>query len=194
MAQRPTLYTERLILRPFSLDDAGEVQRLAGAREVADTTLNIPHPYKDGMAEAWISTHQVRFDEGASATFALTLRAEGQPERSGPLIGAIGLEINQRHQRAELGYWIGVPHWRQGYATEAARAVVAYAFRSLGLHKIVAYHLPRNPASGRVMKKLGMQREAYLREHVRKGDTYEDLVGYGLVRSDWEALTRHNVE
>jgi [ribosomal protein S5]-alanine N-acetyltransferase len=180
MAQRPTLETARLVLRPFSLEDAGDVQRLAGAPEVADTTLNIPHPYEDGMAEAWISTHQARFDAGEGVVLAITLRA------TSALIGAIGLEIAKRHRRAEMGYWIGVPYWRQGYCTEAAQAMIAHGFGALGLHKITSSHFARNPASGRVMQKAAMEHEGVLRQHVLKGERFEDLVVYGLLREEWE--------
>jgi [ribosomal protein S5]-alanine N-acetyltransferase len=182
MAQRPTLETTRLVLRPFSLDDAGDVQRLAGAPEVADTTLNIPHPYEDGMAETWLGTHQARFDAGEGVVFAITLRDMSA------LIGAIGLEITKRHRRAEMGYWVGVPYWGQGYCTEAAQAVVAYGFRELDLHKVVATHLVRNPASGRVMQKAGMQREGLMRQHQLNGERFEDLVIYGLLREEWETM------
>lgn len=64
MAEIPSLQTERLILRPFFLQDAPAVKRLAGDLAVADTTLNIPHPYEDGVAEIWIGTHQANFEEG----------------------------------------------------------------------------------------------------------------------------------
>ena len=63
MKEIPTLETERLVLRPFGLHDAADVQRLAGDRAIADTTLNIPHPYEDGMAEEWIFKHQDAFDK-----------------------------------------------------------------------------------------------------------------------------------
>ena len=179
MKQRPILETQRLILRPFELTDARAVQRLAGEYAIADTTLNIPHPYEDGMAEQWIGTHQPQFEAGELANFAVTLREPGE------LVGAIGLVINRRFDRAELGYWIGVPYWGCGYCTEAGHAVLRYGFTDLNLNRIHAYHLSRNPASGRVMEKLGMTREGRLRQHVKKWDKYEDLVEYGLVRQDW---------
>ena len=141
---RPTLETSRLTLRPFDLADAADVQRLAGAKEVASTTLTVPHPYEDGMAEAWIGAHQETFEKGKDVTFAITL------EKNGALIGAISLNsINREHQRAEIGYWIGVPYWNRGYCTEAARAVVRYGFEVLALERIYAHHFRRNPASGR---------------------------------------------
>ncbi|MDX1556875.1 MAG: GNAT family N-acetyltransferase [Xanthomonadales bacterium] len=177
--QQPTLQTQRLILRPFQRSDAPEVQRLAGDRAVADTTLAIPHPYEDGMAEEWIATHQPKFEAGELADFAITLRDDGA------LVGAIGLAVNQRFDSAVLGYWIGVPFWNRGYCTEAAVAVIDYGFAELDLNRIHAPHLMRNPASGRVMEKAGMTREGVTRQSVKKWGRYEDLVLYGILREDW---------
>ena len=175
---QPVLETPRLLLRPFTLADASEVQRLAGAWEIADVTGNVPHPYEDGMAEEWIGGHAARFAQGEAVTFAVTTRDDGR------LLGCIGLVMAPRHHRAELGYWMGVPFWNQGYMTEAAGAVVEYAFGMDGLHKITASHLVRNPASGRVMEKIGMIREGVLRQHAAKNGSLEDLVIYGLLSSD----------
>lgn len=175
----PTLTTDRLVLRPFTVADAADVQRLAGDLQVATTTLNIPHPYEDGMAEAWIDTHQGRWDAHRHLTLAITTVADG-------LVGAVGLEARPPHRRAELGYWIARAFWGRGYATEAARAVVAYGFRELGLNKIDAHYLARNAASGRVMEKLGMTREGLLRQHVVKWDEPEDVVMYGILASDFD--------
>ena len=176
----PTLVIDRLIPRPFVLGDAADVQQLAGAIEVASTTLNIPHPYPDGLAEAWIESQQGAHERGEGATCAITLR------ESGALVGAISLGITAAHERAELGYWIGVPYWNQGYCTEAARAVVRYGFRVLGLRRISAYHFARNPASGRVMQKIGMTHEGTLRQHIKKWGAFEDLICYGLTRDAYE--------
>jgi ribosomal-protein-alanine N-acetyltransferase len=180
MAEYPHLETERLILRQFSPDDAPEVQRLAGDRAVASTTQTIPHPYQDGVAEAWIATHAPAFERGESVSFAVVRREAGQ------LVGAIGLRLAPQHERAELGYWIGVPYWNQGYATEAARAVITYAFQTLGLNKVYAQHLTRNPASGRVMQKAGMRPEGILRAHVKKWGAFEDLATYSILRWEFE--------
>jgi [ribosomal protein S5]-alanine N-acetyltransferase len=103
MAQILTLTTNRLILRPFTLQDAPAVKDLAGEREIAATTANIPHPYQDGMAEEWINTHQEAFDKGESVTFAIVRNADKQ------LVGAIGVHIYTINQLADMGYWIGKP-------------------------------------------------------------------------------------
>lgn len=177
--ERPTLETNRLILRPFRPEDAPAVQRFAGHREVASTTEMIPHPYPEGAAEAWIATHQQSFEEGRDVAFAITLRDTGD------LAGAIGLMFTPHHDRGEIGYWIAVPYWGKGVATEAARAVVDYGFRERGLQRIEAVHFTRNPASGRVMQKLGMKYEGRRRNWMKKWDQYEDVEMYGVLRDEW---------
>jgi RimJ/RimL family protein N-acetyltransferase len=178
--QQPTLKTARLILRPFDLGDAAAVQRLAGDRAIADTTLLIPHPYQDGMAEEWISAHGPKFEAGEMAVFAVVLRETGE------LVGAVGLGINRRFDRAEMGYWVGKPYWRRGYCTEAAKAGMGFGFANYNLHRVFATHFVRNPASGRVMQKLGMTYEGTLRQHAKRWERFEDLKVYGVLRSEWE--------
>ena len=151
------------------------MQRLAGAREIAETTLAIPHPYPDGAAQEWIASHG---DDPDLLNFAVTLR------ESGELVGAVGLGLARDHARAELGYWIGVPYWGRGYATEAARAVVTYAFGELGLNRVFAFHFTNNPASGRVLQKIGMRHEGTRRAHTRKGDAFLDSESYAILRDD----------
>lgn len=169
------LDTPRLHLRPFRLSDAVDVQRLAGERAIADTTRNVPHPYEDGMAEAWIESQARGFAQGRLVNFAITLRCDGA------LVGSIGLTLEKEASgSAELGYWIGVPWWNRGYCTEAAGAVVDYGFGHLGLERIHAHHLLRNPASGRVLAKIGMSREGFCREVLVEGAAPEDLVLYGM--------------
>jgi len=177
---QPTLKTKRLILCPFALADAEATQRLAGDRAIADTTVNIPHPYANGMAEAWIGTHRKGYERGEAVYFAV-LRREDKA-----LIGAISLEqVDSRHGHAELGYWIGRPYWNHGYCTEAAAAMLQYGFSELNLYRIFATHFVRNQASGRVMQKLGMVKEGRLRGHVKKWEGHEDLVLYGILKHDY---------
>jgi ribosomal-protein-alanine N-acetyltransferase len=177
----PTLETQHLRLRPLTLNDATAVQLLASAPEVADTTLNIPHPYPEGLAEQWIAGRADAAVSGASITWAIADRSSDE------LYGAISLAIAQQHQHAEMGYWVGVPFWGRGYTTEAAAAVLAHGFTTLGLRRIHAHHFLRNPASGRVMQKLGMAHEGCLRQHIRKGEQFEDIVLYGILREEWQA-------
>ena len=178
---QPTLATARLRLRPFTPADAAEVWRLAGERAIADTTANIPHPYALADASAWLAIHAPQWEAGRLANWAITL-AQG-----GELVGAAGLVLEPAFERAELGYWIAVPHWGRGFATEASRAAVEFGFRALGLHRIQARHLVRNPASGRVMIKLGMRAEGVLRHSLRKWGVWEDLALYSVLAHEWPA-------
>lgn len=175
------LETERLILRPFTLEDAAEVQRLAGDWEVARITLNVPHPSQNGMAESWIARQA---ENQNTCNFAIVLRASSQ------LCGCVGLRFDDANATAEMGYWIGVPFWNKGFCTEAASAVVDHGFSTRDLHKVQARHLGCNIASGCVMQKIGMTREGTLRQHVLRHDERHDLVCYGILRSEWE---RHRV-
>jgi ribosomal-protein-alanine N-acetyltransferase len=180
MSGIPRLETERLLLRPFALADAADVKRLAGEFSIADTTLTIPHPYEDGMAEQWIARHEEDFRAGERAPFAITSRGDGL------LLGAISLMRIQSGHQAELGYWIGKPFWNQGFCSEAGREVLNYAFSSLGLIRVYAHHLSRNPASGRVLQKLGFSHEGSRRQTVRKWEKFEDDELYGLLKQDWQ--------
>jgi RimJ/RimL family protein N-acetyltransferase len=177
----PTLTTDRLELRPFRDEDAEAIERLAGAYEIALNTLTIPHPYPPGAALEWLANMRKQIEEGRAVNFAIVVRETGE------LAGGIGLEINRPHDRGEIGYWLGVPYWNRGYVTEAARAIIDYGFRELGLNRIEAGHFSRNPASGRVMQKSGMQREGRQRQFVKKWDEYLDVELYAILRSEWEA-------
>jgi len=172
----PRIETERLVLRGFEQSDASDAQRLAGDRAIADTTTQIPHPYEDGMAEQWISTHAEDFSNGVAVHFAIELIVTKE------LIGAISLmNIEVLHARAELGYWIGTSYWNNGFCTEAARAVVRYAFDELHLNRVHAQHLTRNPASGSVLVKAGMRHEGLLRQHLCKWGVFEDVETYAIL-------------
>ncbi len=177
--QHPELRTERLLLRAFRRDDAPSIVGLAGAREVAATTLRIPHPYTEADVETFF---RLREEPAFGYSFAIT-RLD-----SAELVGAVGLHPDPVHPRAELGYWIGVPHWGHGYATEAARAVVDFGFRELKLHRIFAHHFKENAASARVLQKVGMKYEGCSREHIEKWGRRIDLENYGILRSEWETM------
>jgi len=170
----PTLPTDRLLLRAFSRTDIPALIPLIGAREVAATTLRIPHPYSASDAEVLFA----RLERDDEVRWAITL------PREGTLIGGLGLRLEHDHNRAELGYWIGVPYWGNGYATEAARAVVRYGFEVLKLHRIQASHFSNNPASGALLRKIGMKHEGTLRQHILKWGQRLDLEVYAILGSE----------
>ena len=183
MIQQTTLETERLVLRPLTPDDAATVARLAGSREVADTTISIPHPYSEAQAREWIAVCTTKSSAGKAIVFGVVTRDDA------PLIGAVGLrEIDAEHSQAEMGFWVGVQSWGKGYATEAARRVIRYAFKELKLNRVYAHHMVRNPASGRVLEKVGMKREGLLRQRVRKWGAFEDVVLLAILHDDWAQM------
>jgi [ribosomal protein S5]-alanine N-acetyltransferase len=174
MVLQETIRTERLILRPFVLTDAPQVKGLAGDQRIYETTLCIPYPYLDGMAESWIAMHQRCFYEGLGVVFAICLR-------SGPLIGAASLSRDGQFNRAELGFWIGVAYWNRGYCTEAAKVILDYGFRALSYHKISARHFVGNHSSARVLEKAGLTREGLLRDDVMKDGKFITVELYGML-------------
>jgi RimJ/RimL family protein N-acetyltransferase len=142
----PVLATARLRLRPPQREDAPAIAALANDRRIAENTARIPHPY--ALADAAGFLRHLEESEIETA-FAIT-RADDA------LIGICGLLMKPR-KTPEIGYWLGVPYWGHGYATEAARAVIDHAFEDLGLERLEAGARVSNPASRRVLEKCGFQ-------------------------------------
>jgi len=172
------LLTQRLVLRPFADSDAEVVEQLLNDKEIASNTRSIQYPYPPGDALKWIARHQVMWENGNAYNFSIRLHASDE------LVGAIGLESNKVDHNAELGYWLGRKFWNQGFTTEAARRVIEFGFETVGFYRITAHHLSRNPASGRVLEKIGMTKEGLLRGHVRKWGVFEDIFLYGMLAND----------
>ncbi|MGB5303829.1 MAG: GNAT family N-acetyltransferase, partial [Gemmatimonadota bacterium] len=126
---------------------------------------------------AWIESHVDAFRDRERVALAIA-------DSNAVLVGAISLRLDLGHRRAELGYWIGLPFWGRGYATEAVVAMVEYGFKELGLNRIFAHHLARNPASGRVLEKAGFVHEGLHRAHVLKNGRFEDLHSFAVLRAD----------
>jgi ribosomal-protein-alanine N-acetyltransferase len=174
----PTLDAPRIRLRPFAASDADALQGHLGDGRIAATTLMIPHPYPPGAAAEFIGRHADSWREGKGVTWAVTELTSGR------LVGAIGLRLTLAHHRGEVGYWIAVDDWGKGYATEATRRVIAFAFDALGLHRVEAHHFIENPASGRVMERCGMRAEGVVRGAVFRDGAPRDLALYGILRTD----------
>ena len=176
----PTLRTERLQLRPLAAADADDVQREAAAREIADTTISVPHPYPVGEAVRFIRQRQSAAKAGEAATFAIVRVADDL------LIGVAELrDIDREHALAEISFWLATHAWGGGYMSEVLAPVLRYGFHELQLNRICAYHMVRNPASGRVLEKNGFTREGVLRQRVIKWGKYEDVVVQAQLRGDW---------
>ncbi|WP_155590776.1 GNAT family N-acetyltransferase [Lysinibacillus cavernae] len=178
MIYRPaekTIETERLLLRLFTEEDAPEVSVLCNNFALYKSTLNLPYPYTLDCALAWIANHQQNFEADKLYEFAITNK------RSGKLYGAIGLSNHQQHHKGEIAYWVGEPYWGNGYGTEAAQAIIEFAFKEKQYHRVYAQYFQSNPASGKIMEKCGMHYEGTLKQHVYKNGAYEDIVYYGII-------------
>ena len=145
-ADRLVLETERLILRAPRPADAPLIATLVNDRRIAENTARIPHPYRLADAEDWISLANA---DPRDKTLLITTR-------DGTIAGACGLEWRDR-PNPEIGYWLGVPYWGHGYATEAARALIDQAFGDLGYEAVEAGARTTNAASRRVLEKCGFQ-------------------------------------
>lgn len=141
--------TERLLLRPGWAEDAPALARAIGDEAIVRNLATAPWPYDLADAQAFLAAER-RPDEAPSLIFR---RTHGAPQ----LIGTVGL-ARKPNGAVELGYWISRPHWGLGYATEAAAAVLGFARHSLRLRRLTARHFVDNPASGRVLEKLGFRR------------------------------------
>lgn len=176
----PKLSTERLVLRPFCLYDVKQYFRLASDPEVLDTT-DMPHLIDEDAAREWVMSHGDGWKERSELFLLITSKETRE------IMGSISLFTYDRHRKADIGYWV-VPHlWGNGYATEAAGAVIEYAFNDLKLHKLEANHLERNAVSGRVLEKLGFVLEGVLRDGYLKDDKFENLKLYGLLKTEYFA-------
>lgn len=173
------LHTERLTLRAFRLEDAEAVTHWVSDKRVAEMTTLIPHPYQLADAMTWLERVTTYHNESPHQIFAIVLR------ESGDLIGCIGLHRNENAPWAEFGYWLGVPFWGQGFATEALQEVLRLGFQDLGLRRIEACHFAHNPASGRVMQKAGLAYEGRQKLRGQRGDKLFDRINYGLIDEEW---------
>jgi RimJ/RimL family protein N-acetyltransferase len=174
----PALETARLKLRALQRKDAGAVARLANDRRIAENTARIPHPYKRTDAEGFI--RYVEESETETA-FAITLADD-------TLIGIGGLRMAAPRKPPEIGYWLGVPHWGQGYATEAARALVDHAFEDLGLERLEAGARVSNPASRRVLEKCGFQWNGVVLRRIHAIASSAPVDRFRLDRGLWASL------
>ncbi len=174
----PELRTERLVLRSFTERDVDAVLAYAGDPEVSRYIGFLPVPYARSDAERFLA--QILLEDTAKhARYAIEL--------DGDVIGCSNLDIVPDHERAELGYLLRHDAWGRGFATEAASAVRDHGFRHYGLSLVHAHADPRNPASLRVLAKLGFTHEGTLRRRWRLRGESIDVVSYSQTREEWDA-------
>lgn len=179
MKNYPSITTTRLTLVPPKIQDVPTIVQYAGHADVAKTTANMPHPYHEEDAIFWLNMSYQGFKQGDKAVFSI------RDKSTDAFMGGIGLHIDEAHNRAELGYWIAVPFWNQGFMTEALTALLKYGFETRELNRIYAVHMIENESSGRVMAKSGMKKEGIIPDAVHARGDYRTLVQYGLTREDY---------
>jgi len=172
----PVLETKRLALRAARLEDAKAVAALANDRRIAENTARIPHPYKVADAEQFIAGA----NKDGEAAYLITLRDK-------TIIGACGLMFRQ-DDAPEIGYWLGVPYWNKGYATEALHALIDYAFTDLTHDALQAGARVTNPASRRVLEKCGFQWTGVGLYRINSIRSSAPIDRFRLERRIWSAL------
>ncbi|MEE9272975.1 MAG: GNAT family N-acetyltransferase [Robiginitomaculum sp.] len=143
---REFLQTDRLLLRRPKLSDASTLAKNFNNPDIARMTGTMPYPYFTRAADFWIYNKTAQWQAKQSFAYVITNQQE--------FMGVIDIFTNGHGDR-ELGYWIGEPYWGHGYITEAANAILSEGFKSLGVDYIDAGYFTDNPASGRVLGKLG---------------------------------------
>ena len=176
----PEFETSRLLLSPPRVADIPAIVELGNNPNIAKNVFLLPYPYQEKDAVFWIHMADQGLADRSRFIFALRLKPDNL------FIGGMGLTLAKEHRRAEMGYWVGEPYWNNGFASEAAAAVLKFGFEQLNLNKIYATHLDTNPASGKVMTKNGMVREGVLKEHILKEGAFRTLVQYALLRKDFQ--------
>lgn len=174
-----TLHTPRLVLRPLVAEDDAQMFAIHSDAEFMRYWSSPPWTSIE-QAQALIERDRRALAAGESLRLGVVRRDTSQ------LIGTCSLfGVVAQCRRAELGYGIARPHWRQGYQFEAASALIAWAFGELGLNRLEADVDPRNEASARSLEKLGFVREGFLRERWIVGDEVSDSALYGLLAREW---------
>ena len=172
-----TLETERLVLRAPRDTDAKAIALLVNDRRIAENTLRIPHPYGLADAQAFIASANAGDGE---IVFVIA-------GRDGGVLGCCGI-AQRGGATPEIGYWLGVPFWGKGYATEAARAVIDHAFVDLGHDTLVAGARVSNPASRRVLEKCGFQWTGVGLYRIRALRSSAPIDRFRLDRGLWASL------
>jgi len=173
------IVTERLVLRRFRETDAEEAYENFGKDEEVARYVSFDPWRTLAGTEEFIRLHLDQYDTNPDYYgWAITL--------DGKVIGNISIfDIDHDSESCELGYYLGRDWWGNGYATEAAKAVINYAFVRLFAHRVFASHHPENVRSKRVLEKAGMKYEGTMRDAQRNRDgTFSDLLLYAVLSND----------
>ncbi|MQA93603.1 MAG: GNAT family N-acetyltransferase [Streptosporangiales bacterium] len=177
------LRTERLLLRPFIADDLDALYDIHSRPEVARFLYWEPRSREEALEALTLKIGQTAIrEEGDRLALAVT------PQAGGPMLGEVMVSLaSADHRQGEIGYIFHPDHGGKGYATEAAREMMRLGFDALGLHRLYGRLEARNIASARVLERLGMRREAHLRQNeFVKGEWNDELV-YAMLETEWRA-------
>jgi len=178
-----TLETERLVLRRFTLDDAGAVFNNWASDPEVTKYLKWPTHESLDVSRAWCELRVAAHAADDDYNWVITLRSSGEP------IGSIGItNLDEGVRSASVGYCIGKAWWHQGYASEALASVVKFMFEEVGLNRIEARYDPRNVNSGKVMLKAGLTYEGTLRQADRNNLGICDCSVHALIAGDYGRL------
>lgn len=177
----PKIETDRLILRRMELTDAQSVfDHWLSDERVSDNKISAAHKTVEQSIER-VTKIVGDYSSKEFCYWAIDLKSSGE------LIGEIDLyDFDTLTENCEVGYSLGYKWWNQGYGTEALRAVVDFAFRHMNVHKISAAHNMDNPASGKIMSKVGMKQEGIIKDMIRNAkNQYKDCAVYGILKEDF---------
>jgi len=183
MKKFPELNTTRLILRKIKLSDVPSLIKYINNKKIADNLINIPFPFGEEDAIFRMNFVLEGFKNEERFVFAITEKEQDE------LIGQMGLHLDKSNNKAEIGYWIGVPFWNKGIATEALEAILKFGFEELKLNKIYATHYIENPSSGKVLIKNQLIKEAELKDHYKTNNGYGSVIQYRLTKKEYEELS-----
>jgi RimJ/RimL family protein N-acetyltransferase len=175
-ASTRVLKTVRLVMRTPCFEDAKRLAILVNDRRIAENTARIPHPYGVADAKEWIGA----MTSQSAETYLITV--------GGEIVGGCGIDV--RGGLPEIGYWLGVPFWGNGYATEAARALIDHAFADLGHEVVISGARVSNPASRRVLEKCGFQWTGVGLLRIRAINSSAPFDRFRLERAIWASRRR----
>ncbi len=177
MKNFPILETDRLILSEITSYDIPTIVEYLQEKVISENTSTIPYPYTEEHAKFWVNLCKDAFENEQAYSFAIR-------NKNNSFLGAIGIH-NRENNKAEIGYWVGLPNWNKGYATEALKSILNFGISNLGLDEIYGDVYPHNPASGIVLEKAGMTKQGILKDHVKKGEDSFDLIRYSILKENF---------
>lgn len=172
---------KRVCLRRIRLSDVPAIHALARHREVSRWTTNIPHPLSIEQTTTFVRRQARQIGKDQGYHFAIIER------KTDELAGLVGLfDVERENNTAEIGYWLGVPHWGKGLMTEAVGLILDFAFTQAKLFRVFGTVFEGNPGSQQVMRKNGMVREGTFRKMMKRYGKRHDLLYFAILKEEWQ--------